>query len=687
MMMKNNNIVTTFDGSTALRGDCRYIKGKFYKKGEQCFLINNRWNRIDNGLICYDHYKNEWGKVSDYRDYRLDTVVDIRNGKMVIGEIRRVESKMGEVPPGELIPTLFIFAGNIPSSEVSDKERAFLKARRGGGKWVAPNYGDVVLSSETTIFRSLLFDNIIPKAIQRNVQFSKFATFMYRSTTGEHESPYRKWITMNNDSDNRIYYFGPEDAKNKNLFLYYLDFDEEEVVMPLIFSKRLYFFKEAFSKIKDIPFIEIDNPTRKDKNVFIEEIIMDKIHTPSLRSKYFPARMTDLLCKSTILDNETAALDSFNYNKIYDNFVVTYGAADNLQFFKKHYKHYNRFLVGIMDKVKGDTAMLDNLYKECPYSFGIEYETDGGKYIPYTKIPLTAGIIPFHLLEDNGLIPTRDGSIRGLEYVTIPLYIRNMVPAIVNHTQMLRQYCHINKYNSLHVHIGNVMTRTKENIIAYYKLAFMIQNEIYLLFPLTYRNTAIFKHRGYNNPLPPLGEEDMMKEEGSNSLLFSNKSVDIIFGAIYYYLSEGVVEFKGFSSENHPKDRSGIHKWQVSVRYHWFNIIPYIWGDRRTIEFRIHTPTLNANKIVYYLFLLKSFLIFAERNVKNIVNMKDRYFNDRMGNLEYIIREVNPPEVAEKLLKYFKWRGTISGGHDPEGDIEISSDMTGFPEELKIIDI
>lgn len=680
MVMKNDNIVTTFDGSTALRGDCRYIKGNFYIKNKQCFLINNKWNRINNGIIYYDHYTEEWNTLRDNREYSIDTVVDVKDSKMVIGEVNKLNSRIEDFPPNDLISTVFIFAGNVLSSTLSKEVKDTLKTRRGIRNWSITGQHNISLSTKELLLSPLLFDKIIPETIKRNIQFSKFATFMYRSEVKEKANPYVKWTSLEYNKENKLFYFGSREAETRLSLPYYPNFEEEEVVMPFIFSKRLYFFREAFSKIKDLPFVEVVNPARKDQNVFVEKPIMDKIHTPSLRSKYFSLRMTDLLCKIAILGNEAAAFDSFHYSKIYPNFTVSYGASDNLSSFKRSYRYYNKPL-----KVRRDNTILEGLYKNCPYSFGIEYETDGGKHIPHTSIPITAGIIPFYLLKENGLIPTRDGSIRGLEYVTIPLQIKDMVFAVVNHTQILRHYCHINKYNSLHVHVGNILPRTKENIIAYYKLAYMVEYDFYSLFPLTYKNTALFKHRGYTNPLPSLDTGDIMGKNIKDTFLFSNKSVDTVFGAIYDYLSEGEVEFKGFSSENHPKDRSGVHKWQVSVRYHWFNLIPYIWGNRRTIEFRIHVPTFNENKILYYLLLLKSFLIFVDKNVNKIVKMRDGYFKQNMNNLEYIIRETNSYEVSEKLLSYLKWRRSISNRHDIDGEKEISLDMINFPEQLKII--
>ena len=52
--------IETFDGSTAFKKDCRFIKGEFYIKNKQCFLINGTWYRVNSGFIVYDNEKKEW---------------------------------------------------------------------------------------------------------------------------------------------------------------------------------------------------------------------------------------------------------------------------------------------------------------------------------------------------------------------------------------------------------------------------------------------------------------------------------------------------------------------------------------------------------------------------------------------------------------------------------------------------
>jgi len=52
--------VETFDGSRANKKECRFIKGNFYIKNKQCFLIDGVWYRINSGFIVYDNERNNW---------------------------------------------------------------------------------------------------------------------------------------------------------------------------------------------------------------------------------------------------------------------------------------------------------------------------------------------------------------------------------------------------------------------------------------------------------------------------------------------------------------------------------------------------------------------------------------------------------------------------------------------------
>ncbi len=75
-MNQNDRVVITFDKTSALRSECKYIKGAYYKKDSQCFLMSdNKWHRINNGLIEFDH---------EIKKYVLKESVSLQNGLVAI---------------------------------------------------------------------------------------------------------------------------------------------------------------------------------------------------------------------------------------------------------------------------------------------------------------------------------------------------------------------------------------------------------------------------------------------------------------------------------------------------------------------------------------------------------------------------------------------------------------------------
>jgi len=59
------NKIKTFDGTLALKSNCKKIKNLFYEMNRQCFLMpDDKWHRINNGKICYDHEKEQHGFIN-----------------------------------------------------------------------------------------------------------------------------------------------------------------------------------------------------------------------------------------------------------------------------------------------------------------------------------------------------------------------------------------------------------------------------------------------------------------------------------------------------------------------------------------------------------------------------------------------------------------------------------------------
>ena len=179
---------------------------------------------------------------------------------------------------------------------------------------------------------------------------------------------------------------------------------------------------------------------------------------------------------------------------------------------------------------------------------------------------------------------------------------------------------------SLHLHLGNV-PRTKEFILAFFKVGMKIQDEMFEMFPLYKKYNYHIKNKNYSAPLPTFEILSQLDP------IISSDNMDINFGILYKYLSMGQ-DFKSVGNDinnilNHPADLNGNQKWNIRPRYLLYNIIPLIFGNKQTIEFRIHTPTYDVNKIFPFIFMNSLIVNFAIQNQDRILKNKSflRDFN------------------------------------------------------------
>lgn len=110
-------MIKTFDGSLADRKNCRRISKGYYEMNRQCFLMpDNKWHRINNGKICFDHELKEWVFINQNQ---INGIVGFDGNKIIDGiftpnlaknvEIHFNEQKYGIALNDDIIPKdLFI---------------------------------------------------------------------------------------------------------------------------------------------------------------------------------------------------------------------------------------------------------------------------------------------------------------------------------------------------------------------------------------------------------------------------------------------------------------------------------------------------------------------------------------------------------------------------------------------------
>ena len=238
------------------------------------------------------------------------------------------------------------------------------------------------------------------------------------------------------------------------------------------------------------------------------------------------------------------------------------------------------------------------------YSFGLEFET-------------VKGMIPHDICNYLGLIPVRDGSIAGFEYVTIPMLGTNGLSKIIDITKELDKRTEYDINCSLHFHIGGI-PRTESYILALFKVLCTIEDSMFKLFPFYKKDNMGVKKKCYTKPFPKQKTMFLL-----NNSATTKEAVRKDFSVLFNYLSMNY-DYDKYGSKlsnvlNHPSDPNGNSKWNIKTRYHWVNLIPIIFGNKKTVEFRLHSATTDADRILNFLAICVGILHYTKVNVKYIL--------------------------------------------------------------------
>lgn len=311
----------------------------------------------------------------------------------------------------------------------------------------------------------------------------------------------------------------------------------------------------------------------------------------------------------------------------------------------------NNYNPKIFENVSKYSKVLGDL------TFGLEFET-------------TKGFIPERIINNYGLIPLRDGSISGIEYVTVPLQGDKGLQYVIDIVKILKNRTIYDNTCSLHQHIGNV-PRTKEFILAFFKLTCAVQNEIFEMFPLFKKYNFRIKNKNYSKPYPIY---DLLSQMDS---VINTNNIDQNFNVLYQYLSGGQ-HFNDVGNDLnnvnfHPSDPNGNQKWLCRTRYYVHNMIPIIFGNKQTIEFRVHTPTYDVNKIVPFMLLNSILINYTIQNQNEILGVKGFLCNKGLSNIiaEYLnsLKLKDNGILYNSLLTYVDTRKKDTENQNMKGDI------------------
>lgn len=234
------------------------------------------------------------------------------------------------------------------------------------------------------------------------------------------------------------------------------------------------------------------------------------------------------------------------------------------------------------------------------FTFGLEFESNGG-------------MIPEFKCYEMGLLPLRDGSIKGFEYATT-------VNKGVEGLELLKTICDnmsnnlsCNKYTSMHIHFGNVK-KTKKEIITLFKLIYRIQDELSSIVPPYKKDVGFLASKSggakdHCKPLPNLNFPDPR--------VIKNKTqwLNICYEKFETFLNDGRKPCSEYNTKTgiHPKE--GSNKWNIGSRYYNYNFFNLFFKrGASTLESRLHHGTFNKYKTINWFMLQIAILRFAENN-------------------------------------------------------------------------
>lgn len=399
------------------------------------------------------------------------------------------------------------------------------------------------------------------------------------------------------------------------------------------FAKNIYILKESNSMtnlIKGIVGIDKDNnftqgyfsPSLSNSQIQLKEGATLTIMDP---------KILDLEDSEYVLSNNNTYIhvsvvkiknlyEPFKINKDFKT-TFPYGAGDVMDQYEEYFQKVNMKISQGATKIHG---LLGGL------SVGVEFET-------------ATGLLSKKECYSNGLIPLRDGSIEGLEYVTIPLKDVKGIQALINSVNLLKNKANVDQRCALHYHYGNI-PRTKEFIVSFWIAMTMLQDDLFR-YQLAYKkDNRGFKTKDYSKPLPNL----LRKFDK----VLTGESLTKAYDVIIEYLSMGLYGSGTMPSleaiNSHPADPNGTQKWHIKTRYYMANLIPLIFCNKKTVEFRHHDVSLNPNLVINEMVINALILRFVLDNQENILKGQATF------DLYNIIQKYSSDKDYDKLLYFLE---------------------------------
>lgn len=298
---------------------------------------------------------------------------------------------------------------------------------------------------------------------------------------------------------------------------------------------------------------------------------------------------------------------------------------------------------------------ITNPTKAEKIEFGMEsptfIKTEGNRMTYGIEVETIRGVVPEYVRHKynmcakfDGSLRLEDGSAHGAEYITGVLKGDAGLIHIYKIINELSKRCAINKLCSVHCHVGSV-DFNQEFIVYMYKLALLIEDEMFAMVPYS-RSKSEYCQRMRKIDLP-IRDDSHHEIDVKNAFEKIRSIINVVNPAEDYKISK---------KKEHPLGRCCGYK-KETPRYWWLNLVPAMYnirGDESyTVEFRLHSATLNYKKVENLILICLGIVEFVENHKRMI----------KPGITLGQIMKVAYPKNGNNLAEYIeKRKATFSNG-------------------------
>jgi hypothetical protein len=348
----------------------------------------------------------------------------------------------------------------------------------------------------------------------------------------------------------------------------------------------------------------------------------------------------------TYLNEDVAHDNDCWYDDNCDEWREEHDRPSNLYYdnpFTKYYlaraeKNLSKPAFALLKNKLGIESITNRQFEGMPYTFGVEIETsDAGENFDPDE-------------ENLNFASVSDGSVSGPEFVSGVLTGDSGVKQVQKVCKLLneRNYT-ISQSCGVHVHIGGATFNRRFQLLSI-MLGLQVQEEMFAMQPPSRQNNTYCK--AIPDDYYAIGKlfsaGNLKTASYYNALKLLRKYTS--------NTSHGTFDKDANKKSRHPNGH------YCSSRYKWMNLNNCAYGDGpNTIEFRLHSATMDAHKILMMTKLCMAFVNFVENRSRRITIGFNHAHNYAKRNTMFLGNSVSLREIiqysysgknAEEVIEY-----------------------------------